>query len=262
MEFTRADAIIGAMPIFASTAAMFQRDAQQRALLACVAISVALHAFILVSFPGLRPSSTTGDSKVLTARFAPRSADPESAGPITEPASTRAELPRWKEPPPLLASPTAVPVPQETETVPVAEPSASAATVAQSVDAEAARVADTPVQATQGGLTSNTTSDPSDDAATRRQYLIALVNAAKLYMRYPPQARERGWEGRVEVRLVIDANGSIKSAIVKRSSRYQILDDQALDMVKRGQPRLQIPPSLRGREFSVDIPVTFELLTG
>jgi len=245
------------MSIFASTAAMFERDAQQRALLVCVGISVALHAFILVSFPGLRPSSTTGDSKVLTARFAPRSADPESAGPITEPASTRAELPRRKEPPPLLASPTAVPVPQKTEAVPVAEPSASAASVAQSVDAEGARIADTPVQAT-----SIASSDPSDDAATRRQYLIALVNAAKLYMRYPPQARERGWEGRVEVRLVIDANGSIKSAIVKSSSRYQILDDQALDMVKRGQPRLQIPPSLRGREFSVDIPVTFELLTG
>jgi hypothetical protein len=33
-------------------------------------------------------------------------------------------------------------------------------------------------------------------------------------------------------------------------------------MVKKGQPLLQIPAALRGREFSVDIPVTFELLTG
>lgn len=81
-------------------------------------------------------------------------------------------------------------------------------------------------------------------------------------MRYPAQARERGWEGRVEVRLVIGTSGTIKSAVIKSSSRYQILDDQALDMVRKSQRRLEIPPALRGREFSVDIPVTFELLTG
>ena len=73
---------------------------------------------------------------------------------------------------------------------------------------------------------------------------------------------EKGWQGRVEIRLVVGSNGTIKSVLIKRSSNYQILDDQALDMVKKGTGREPIPSALRGREFSVDIPVVFELQTG
>src|SRR5262249_58179041 len=92
-------------------------------------------------------------------------------------------------------------------------------------------------------------------------YRLALINAAKRYKRYPVQAMERGWEGRVEIRLIVDANGAIKSALVKTSSRYQVLDDQALEMVKRAFNDLaQAAP--RGREFTVDVPVVFELQTG
>jgi TonB family protein len=54
----------------------------------------------------------------------------------------------------------------------------------------------------------------------------------------------------------------IKSASIKISSHYQILDDQALDMVKKGKTLAQIPAALRGREFTVDVPVIFELQTG
>ena len=94
-------------------------------------------------------------------------------------------------------------------------------------------------------------------------YRLALINAAKRYKRYPVQAMERGWEGRVEIRLVVDANGAIKSALVKTSSRYQVLDDQALEMVRRAFNALaQVQPAPRGREFTVDVPVVFELQTG
>src|SRR5712692_4095431 len=100
------------------------------------------------------------------------------------------------------------------------------------------------------------------DAGLLERYRLALIDAAKRYRRYPVQAMERGWQGRVEIRVVIGADGMIKRTLVKTSSSYQILDDQALDMVKRGKPLAQIPSALRGREFSVDIPVIFELQTG
>ena len=94
-------------------------------------------------------------------------------------------------------------------------------------------------------------------------YRLALIDAAKRYKRYPVQAMERGWEGRVEIRVVVDANGTIKSALVKSSSRYQVLDDQALEMVKKAFNALaQVRPAPRGREFTVDVPVVFELQTG
>jgi protein TonB len=101
------------------------------------------------------------------------------------------------------------------------------------------------------------------DASLLEAYRLALIDAAKRYKRYPMQAMERGWEGRVEIRVVVGANGMIKSALVKRSSRYQVLDDQALDMVRRAFNALaQDRPAPRGREFSVDVPVIFELQTG
>lgn len=244
-------AVTEPMSISASTAALFRRDAQHRALLACIGISVALHAFVL-ALPGWHLStSAVSSSRVLTARFAPRPEEAVRQRRETVPARTQRAR--------VLASPTPVAVPQEA--VPLPQPS-PVPPKAQPIRTEAGREVESAPQSLQGETGPKPQASPPDDTATRRQYLIALVNAAKRYMRYPPQARERGWEGRVEVRLVIDANGSIKSAVVTSSSRYQILDDQALDMVKKGQPRLQIPPALRGREFSVDIPVTFELLTG
>jgi protein TonB len=93
-------------------------------------------------------------------------------------------------------------------------------------------------------------------------YRLALIDAAKRYKRYPVQAMERGWQGRVEIRVVIGADGMIKRTLVKTSSNYHILDDQALEMVKRGKPFTQVPPALRGWEFTVDVPVIFELRAG
>jgi len=61
---------------------------------------------------------------------------------------------------------------------------------------------------------------------------------------------------------VAGSDGTIKSAIIKRSSSYQILDDQALDMVKKSARAEPIPSALRGREFTLDIPVIFELQAG
>jgi len=243
------------MPISSGTAMVFQHDAQHRALLACVGVSIALHALVL-AFPDWRSSPSAASPKALTAWFAPQ---PPEAMPRSEAVPPRAR--REKEAPPLLAAPTSVAIPQETETVRAPEPSPAASNT-EPARTEVAPAREVLSQSAPGEVIAKPQRDPADDAAMRRQYLIALVDAAKLYMRYPPQARERGWEGRVEVRLMIGTNGSIKSAIVKTSSRYQILDDQALDMVKKGQQRLQVPPALRGREFSVDIPVTFELLTG
>ena len=101
------------------------------------------------------------------------------------------------------------------------------------------------------------------DSSLFDAYRLALIDVAKRYKRYPVQAMERGWEGRVEIRVVVDANGTIKSALVKSSSRYQILDNQALDMVRRALNALtEVRPAPRGREFTVDVPVIFELGTG
>ena len=73
---------------------------------------------------------------------------------------------------------------------------------------------------------------------------------------------EKGWQGKVEIRLLVGANGMIQTATVKTSSGYQLLDDTALDMIRKGKTLAPIPPMLRGKEFVVDVPVVFDLQTG
>jgi protein TonB len=46
--------------------------------------------------------------------------------------------------------------------------------------------------------------------------------------RYPPQALRNGWEGRVELRVRIDASGRVEAAEVARSSGFAALDQAAL----------------------------------
>jgi protein TonB len=102
----------------------------------------------------------------------------------------------------------------------------------------------------------------ADEAGSRDQYRLALIGAAKRYKRYPAQAMQNGWTGKAEIRLVIGANGMIQSAAIKTSTGFSLLDDTALDMIKKAKPLTQIPPALRGKEFTVDVPVIFDLATG
>ena len=97
------------------------------------------------------------------------------------------------------------------------------------------------------------------DTGTLEQYRLALIVATRRYKRYPAIAMEKGWQGRVDVHMVIGANGMVASASIKTGSGHEILDKQALDMLKKGKTTVPIPASLRGREFSIDVPVIFNL---
>jgi protein TonB len=234
------------------TAALFHDEAQQRLLLACFGVSIALHALLLFAFPGLRPGAHPDDLKVLTATFAPRPVA-ETVTAVREPQRKPPERQTEARPP--------LPLPALTEAAvvasqPVAPASPQAAPSPPSVArAEASHAPET--------ASSEAAAKPlleGFDASVLDAYRLALIDAAKRYRRYPVQAMERGWQGRVEIRVVIGADGMIKRTLVKTSSSYQILDDQALDMVKRALT--QIPSGLHGREFILDIPVIFELQTG
>lgn len=236
------------------TTARRHHDRQVRTLYACLGASIALHGLAMFSFPALRLADHPDDARVLTALFASPSA-PAAVARAAVPGKPRER--REAEPPAPLekridpapeATPTAVePAPAH---VPAPQPEPPSAVTSMSpprVPTEAP--SKVPAEAVDPRLF---------DA-----YRLALIDAAKRYRRYPVQAMERGWEGRVEIRVVVDANGAIKSALVKSSSRYQILDDQALDMVRRAFNALaQVQPAPRGREFTVDVPVVFELRTG
>jgi len=97
------------------------------------------------------------------------------------------------------------------------------------------------------------------DPLTLGQYRIAIIAAARRYKKYPRLALDNNWEGQAEVRMVIGTDGAIASISIKTGSGFEVLDQQALEMIRKAKPLAPIPAQLRGKGFTVDVPVVFSL---
>jgi TonB family protein len=76
---------------------------------------------------------------------------------------------------------------------------------------------------------------------------------------YPLEAREKGYQGEVLLRVEILANGRVGQVEVKKSSGYEVLDQSALVAVKKWK----FIPARKGEvaiPFWVNIPIKFQLL--
>lgn len=74
------------------------------------------------------------------------------------------------------------------------------------------------------------------------------------HVRYPRHARRMGWSGTAQVSFVIEENGSVSDVRIVRSSRVGMLDDEAMDSVRRSSPFPR--PPVRAR---VVIPIEYVL---
>ena len=90
-------------------------------------------------------------------------------------------------------------------------------------------------------------------------YGQSISKEIKRYQKYPPVAQRRGWEGTAEVLLQIAANGKVTSITLGKSSGRSVLDEEALNMVRKASPLPQAPQDLRGRELTVTVPIVFKL---
>ncbi len=237
----------------------------RRVLLQALVISVLIHSVILLSvvreFPA-RVDVPAATIRVLLGREVKGGGEKSVSKPLVteraEPVRPVSPVVR-SSPVPKLAAP---------------EPS-SAAVVASSpapviVDGVVA-AAPAPAPAASGvGNTGSRTGAvkavPSNDAPRdgvseddRREYRMALSLAAGRFKRYPPLAQERGWEGTVEVELVVRALARQPEIALLRSSGHDILDEKALDMVTQAAHRTDLPAGLKGRDFRVVLPVEFSL---
>jgi protein TonB len=97
------------------------------------------------------------------------------------------------------------------------------------------------------------------DADGLRQYRLSLAREARRYRNYPARAREAGLAGTTELRLVVNAAGGIDDLRLAKSSGHDLLDDAAIEMLRRAATRTPLPESLRGRTFALTLPVIFDL---
>jgi len=76
--------------------------------------------------------------------------------------------------------------------------------------------------------------------------------------RYPEFARRNGWQGIVLIRVTVTPNGRPKAVSVFRGSGYAVLDQAALESVRRWlfYPRMSGGLAV---ESTIEVPVTFSL---
>ena len=257
---------------------------QERALIWGLFLSLALHALALLGLPQRSLSLPTPKTEpVLRARLVPAETAPAKpsassqlrpkAKPSPKPQPQRHPRPkpvprkpaRAARPAPIEPAPAPVPrmtVPNKPAQV-AAKELAPAASITedsgelQSEPAKAAPAIQAPASAPQ---TKGIGQGGSEiDKRILEEYRLALIAATRRYKRYPGIAMEKGWQGRAVVRMVIGANGMLASATIKTSSGYEILDKEAMAMLKKGKTTVPIPAKLRGREFHIDVPVIFNL---
>ncbi len=158
------------------------------------------------------------------------------------------------------------PVPDKTPTtIPLSKPQVSVKPKEEQVtetnpkpEANPTRVitkaADTPQE-------TKTVNAPSPERVTEatNDYSSLLAAAIAKYKQYPKIAQMRGWQGLIIIELQLNPQGAVIYSQIKKSSGYDVLDQEALEMIKRASPFPQPPEVLRSKNFTVLVPISFKL---
>jgi protein TonB len=225
-----------------------------RTLHYAIALSIALHGVMLFGLaPERRAGKPAAPPPPLEARLVeppPPPAPPAPPPPKVEPVKPA--------PPP---RPVVKPVPRPKPSPPVAKPAPEPVEEPQREPEPAPSPPAPPSVVKIDPAPPAPPPGPSAEqleAITREQYRLELINAARRHNRYPPLARENNWEGEVRVRMQIGADGAV-SLGVEKSSGHPVLDRQALEMFKRAQAQVPVPPSLRGKALSFELRAIYNL---
>lgn len=96
----------------------------------------------------------------------------------------------------------------------------------------------------------------ASDGALRSTYQSTLRAHVLRYRYYPEDARPDRLRGIVRVQFALSRDGRVLSAWVQTSSGHAVLDEAALDALRRAQPLPAIPAELPG-EMEVLLPLDY-----
>lgn len=238
------------MTNFKSRGLNFARSGLARAL----AISLALHVVLLVQAAPETPGLWSSRGPAQGGNFLEASL----RGMMKQPAAAPALSKNF----PMTGSPTppARPVPEALQPQRPASPDL-APEIAGPV--ETGTAADRRLSGRESGAPPNSTgmtapsAEDGLDAQGLRQYRLSLAVASRRFKHYPRQALEQGWNGTAEVSVALAADGVPQAVRLLSSSGHDVLDAVALEMIGNAARNTAVPASLRGRPFSVPLPVEF-----
>jgi periplasmic protein TonB len=235
-----------------------------RAFNYAVLASIVLHGLLLFGV-SLRERAHRAEPQVaIIARLAELpAAAPAAAPPQAEPVKPRAEPVKPRaQPKPLPRRPVAKEEPlARSEPAPEPAPAESPAREAASPAQVEAPAAPPPVIAgvdqTRGQPATAPPAEPAEDPGSLEKYRQQLILAAPRYKRYPRIASDNNWSGFVALRMVVAPSGQVTSLTVTKTSGYDVLDQQAVEMFKSAAALVPVPPVLRGKQFAVEVGATY-----
>ncbi len=98
---------------------------------------------------------------------------------------------------------------------------------------------------------------PAATAETSAAWREALAAWLRDHRTYPDAARRDGIEGRVVVRFAIDRTGTVREALLERSSGSTLLDDAAIVMLRGAH--LPAPPGAGEGLIALTLPIRYSL---
>jgi protein TonB len=97
---------------------------------------------------------------------------------------------------------------------------------------------------------------PSKAAVTWQGLLLARLQQAK---HYPLSAQARRQQGVALLHFTMDRDGNVLTAEIRKSSGYDLLDQETMALVRRAQPLPRPPPEVTGNPVDLVVPVEFFL---
>jgi protein TonB len=243
----------------------FTREREQRVFAYAMLASIVLHgALLFVNFQFRDPAkkSNPAPGPIVARLVAPQPVAAPAPAPDPEPPRPRAEeLPQPARKPPPVPIAKAAPSAPVVPATPAPTAPASEAPRPESAPPAAPSVPSSAPPSPGPVAKADPQPAPAEiaDKGNRDQYRLAIYEAARKYKKYPRVALDNNWEGKAVIRLVIGANGMIASISIKTSTGHEILDQAALDTLRKAKPLVPIPAALRGREFDIDINFIYSL---
>jgi len=221
---------------------------RENALIWAFFISIGLHLIAAIGIPNISFQEPVKPIELVIDLAPPK---PEPPAPVKPPEPVK---PKVVPPPQIKPIPQPIVKPVNTPT-PISEPPPVIA-AAPKAEVTPTFVAPTPV-VTKPEPPKPTVNQAELDSA-RNQYGSALSREIAKHINYPGIAKMRGWQGVVEIDFQLDGNGKILSQKIRTSSGFEVLDKQALEMVKKSN--FPTPPEvLKTSAFNVTVPVSFRL---
>jgi len=224
---------------------------RENALIWAFFISIVLHLIAAIWIPNISFQEPVKPIELVIDLAPPKPEPPAPHALVKPPEPVK---PKVVSPPQVKPIPQPIVKPVNTPT-PISEPPPVIA-AAPKAEVTPSFVAPSPVVAKPEPP--KPTVNQADLDSARNQYGSALSREIAKHINYPGIAKMRGWQGVVEIDFQLDGNGKILSQKIRTSSGFEVLDKQALEMVKKSN--FPTPPEvLKSSAFNVTVPVSFRL---